>query len=163
LQYIAQTGIPDETCAPYQAVNGLDCTPTCKTCWPNGCVTINNFALYTVSDYNSISGVDAMKAEIYARGPIACLVDATDRFELYTGGIYSEYVDDIEYNHVISVVGWGVSTDGTEYWIGRNSWGTYWGEHGWFRIVSGRPNHNLGIEGDCYWGVPTLMSNGPSN
>jgi cathepsin X len=31
-----------------------------------------------------------MKAEIYTRGPITCGVDATDRWEEYSGGIYSE-------------------------------------------------------------------------
>jgi hypothetical protein len=30
-----------------------------------------------------------MKAEIFARGPIACAIDATQEFEEYTGGIFS--------------------------------------------------------------------------
>jgi len=41
-----------------------------------------------------------------------------------------------------------------EYWIGRNSWGTYWGEWGFFRIQM--YSDNLGIETDCDWGIPIV-------
>jgi len=70
-----------------------------------------------------------MKQEIFQRGPIGCGVSVNDAFEKYTGGIFSDPSDD-QINHEISVVGWGVSDDGTEYWIGRNSWGSHWGENG---------------------------------
>jgi len=47
---------------------------------------------------------------------------------------------------------YGQSESGEKFWIGRNSWGTYWGEHGWFRLARGI--NNLGIEDACDWAVP---------
>ena len=79
-------------------------------------------------------------------------MDVTPEFEKYTGGVYSQFKLIPVLNHEIAVVGWGVDEKGTEYWVVRNSWGTYWGEGGFFRIKM--HNDNLGIESDCTWATP---------
>ena len=60
----------------------------------------------------------------------------------YTGGIFIDDLGKKGYDHDISVTGWG-EENGVKYWIIRNSWGSYWGESGDFRLIRGVDN--LGI------------------
>lgn len=163
-----QTGIPEETCQAYAAKNpskfSCSALQKCMNCAPpaavkpgdaGNCWAQETYPSWKVGQYGTVSGVDKMKAEIYARGPISCGIDATEKLEAYTGGIFSQTKLVPMINHEIAVVGWGVE-NGTEYWVGRNSWGTYWGEAGFFRIEMHK--HNLAIETDCTWGVPLLTS-----
>lgn len=93
-----------------------------------------------------------MMQEIINRGPIACYIYATEYLRYnYTGGIYNDTTAYPGTNHVISVVGWGVE-NGTNYWIVRNSWGSYWGEKGFYRQLRGV--NMLNIEKGCNWAVP---------
>jgi len=55
-------------------------------------------------------------------------------FFCYFGGIYTPEYGDIVGNHAICIVGYN---DVEKCWICKNSWGTSWGEDGWFRIAYG--------------------------
>lgn len=57
---------------------------------------------------------------------LSCALMATSGLEKYSGGLFSEFHPLSLPNHIVSVAGWGVSTDGTEYWVVRNSWGEFW-------------------------------------
>lgn len=60
------------------------------------------FALqkWYVDQYGPVSGADAMAAEIYARGPISCGVDASV-IENYTGGIFKDTTGANNIDHII--------------------------------------------------------------
>jgi len=159
--YAHKHGIPDETCDNYRAQNGV-CSSfnQCGTCWSTTeCAPVTNYTLYKVGEYAPIRGATNMMKEIMTRGPISCGIDATNELEQdYNGGIFYQFVENPQINHIISVAGWNqgiVNGTMTPYWIVRNSWGTPWGGNGWFFIVQGSPQWNLAIETQCVWGVPT--------
>lgn len=81
----------------------------------------------------SLPTVDELKAAIFLKGPIAVGIYDDDAFDEYTGGVYYSDEEYDETNHAVILVGWGVDEDG-EYFIGKNSVGTEWGEDGWFYI-----------------------------
>lgn len=49
------------------------------------------------------------------------------------------------------VYGWG-EENGVQYWTALNTWGSFWGESGSFRIARG--SNNLGIETQCSFANP---------
>lgn len=75
----------------------------------------------------------------------------SDDFSNYKGGIINNTQKYSEITHIINLVGFG-EENGIKYWIGRNSFGTFWGEEGWFRIVRGI--NSLLIESNCGWALP---------
>lgn len=77
----------------------------------------------------------------------------------YRSGIWKDdsnsTVEDID--HDVEVVGWG-EEDGIKFWRVRNSWGTFWGEMGFFRVERGKDA--LFMEnGDCWYPPPPPLPN----
>ena len=164
-EFAYKHGIPEYGCQVYEAANpsNYSCSPiqVCKNCQRGSdpdsseCWAVQNYTTWHVSEFGMVLGPEAMKKEIFARGPIACSMDVTSRFEKYTGGIYSEKVAVPVMNHAVAVVGWGKdAASGVEYWIVRNSWGSHFGLNGYFQIQMYKDN--LGIDShECWWGVPS--------
>jgi hypothetical protein len=91
-QFMHEHGLPEETCQLYRARDDA-CTPLniCRNCVPpagniEACAPVTDYPVHHVSEYGEIAGELNMMAEIYERGPIACLIDATVLHD-YTGGI----------------------------------------------------------------------------
>ncbi|KAK9152992.1 hypothetical protein Sjap_000472 [Stephania japonica] len=68
-----------------------------------------------------------------ANQPVSVSIDANDSsFKGYSTGVYNGPCG-TKLNHIVIIVGYGVSNDGTKYWLAKNSWGTNWGESGYIR------------------------------
>jgi len=162
-EWIAQNGLPDETCQAYEAKNkNCSAFDICRNCKPDfsnpkaKCFVVPKPTKYFVDQHGTMSGVAAMMTEIYNRGPIACGVAATSAFIAYNGqGVFKDTTGATQIDHEISIVGWGVdSASNTPYWIVRNSWGTFWANDGFARVIRGI--NNIAIETDCDWATPKV-------
>jgi len=82
-------------------------------------------------DMNSL--MDAL-----AQQPVSVAVNAQygGPIQHYRGGIISEYCS-TQLDHAVLAVGYG-SENGQQYWLIKNSWGSNWGERGYFRLVRGQ-------------------------
>lgn len=87
-----------------------------------------------------IGGEEAIMQEIFNNGPVTGAMMVYEDFMVYKSGVYQKSDDEGNQQlggHAIRIIGWGVDKDGKKYWVCSNSWGTIWGEKGFFRIVRG--------------------------
>lgn len=81
---------------------------------------------------------DQMAQLLYQTGPLSACLDANN-MQYYQGGIDSGDNCDPSYiDHCITIVGYGVTQNGTEFWKIKNSWGTSWGESGYYYLEKGK-------------------------
>jgi len=170
LRYMSKYGLPDESCMPYSASDhtkygkhAKHCPASgyCTNCMPiddvDTCWAVKTPIRYYLDSYGKVSGPgeESMTNEIISRGPITCSMATPEEFDYgYHGGIASDPTNATDVDHDVEVVGWGTTEKGEKYWIVRNSWGTYWGQMGFFKLERG--SNALQIEaGDCWWAVPT--------
>ena len=104
--------------------------------------------------------------------PVSIAVFTTGMYAAYKSGVMTEdflkcsYISR-EVNHGVVLVGYGTVDEKDrvrgrckEYWIIRNSWGSDWGEEGFFRICADGPGTRKTPLGTClvnkYSAWPTM-------
>ena len=122
-----QQGIVDESCYAYTGAN-----EACNVCdgWENG--------LTKITGWHKLTDLSAMKEFVSTVGPVtACFTVYEDFYHHYAGGVYSydaTTAGNVIGGHCICIVGYD---DSNSCWIAKNSWGTGWGENGYFRMSYG--------------------------
>ncbi|XP_027105534.1 low-temperature-induced cysteine proteinase [Coffea arabica] len=121
---ISNGGIDTESDYPYTGIDG-----TCN-------ITKEERKIVTIDGYKDVADEESALLCAVVQQPISVGIDGSAiDFQLYTGGIYdgecSDNPDDID--HAVLIVGYG-SQGGEDYWIIKNSWGTYWGMEGYAYI-----------------------------
>lgn len=135
---IRQDGVVDEKCFPYK-----DHDQACNLCadWQQ--------RLTKISGVTTLSSAAAMKQWLATHGPLATGFTVYQDFRKYSGGVYRHAAGTAIGGHAVCVVGYD---DGAQCWIVKNSWGSGWGEKGFFRIGYGE----CGIDA-LMWGVDQVL------
>ncbi len=151
LRYIEWYSVATEKCFPYTGIDARGCStiddilnnelkdPTLcsEKCsdWRDDDWTIDSYTILY------LSSTEELKQTIYTKGPVIASMGVYADFVNYSGGIYEHVEGGILGTHSVVLVGYGTEGERT-YWIAKNSWGTDWGEQGWFRIFTGESHLN---------------------
>ncbi|XP_008183656.2 uncharacterized peptidase C1-like protein F26E4.3 [Acyrthosiphon pisum] len=81
--------------------------------------------------------------EIMNWGSVQAMMKVSKEFFMYESGVYrcsNLALGSKTGYHTVRIVGWGEEQQNgrtVKYWIVSNSWGLWWGESGYFRILKG--------------------------
>jgi uncharacterized protein (TIGR03437 family) len=145
--FIRDTGLPLEGYDRYTATDG-NCNDACPT-WTYSTYKIGNWS-YVATTSPSVS---ALKNALYTYGPLPTTFAVYSDFYYYQGGIYTYTYGSYQGGHAVLLVGYN---DTEKYFVVKNSWGTDWGESGYFRIAYSELSSvvNFGDYTLAYTGIP---------
>jgi len=132
--------VPEECIEPSEKVNECEVDH-----FENNECRLENF-VFKVHDYCAAQGDENIKREIIKNGPVVSQMTVFNDFLAYGEGVYHKTPEAMKFTgqHIVKIVGWSKSMDGTTEWIIENTWGEDWGEKGYAKI-SGKGD--TGIEG----------------
>jgi hypothetical protein len=122
-QFVKTMGVADELCFPYEPYD-MDCDEKASN-WHKRVITVENKGAIQRRD---------IKQALIEYGPLFTAFDVYEDFYSYRSGIYEHVWGRSVGGHCVTLVGYN---DDSDYWICKNSWGTGWGDHGYFNIKYG--------------------------
>jgi C1A family cysteine protease len=143
--YIRDVGLPLESCFGYTGTNN-----SCS----NACLNWQDYT-YRVIGWHGASPstitVDDIKNAVYTYGPVVATFYVYNDFFSYRSGVYSYTTGSYVGAHAVLVVGYD---DVGQAFIVKNSWGTGWGEAGYFMIAYSE------VSGTSHFGYSALAYEG---
>lgn len=132
---LSDYGAPEKECTDREGPSERECRPKPR----NRCRRQRSGPAYRLGD------IPRMQDNIRWYGPVQATMRVYHDFFHYKSGVYSRPIgsDDREsYGyHSVRIIGWGEDNSDPRrpvpYWLVANSWGTWWGEGGYFRIKKG--------------------------
>ncbi len=142
LDFIQESGVPDETCFPYQNSDQISMDAVCSD-WEQRLVRISTWSFLTTHVTN-----DTLIKLALLENPVLTYMTIYSDFKAYKSGVYKHLYGNRIGGHDVVIVGWDDNPPegGSGCWIVKNSWGNGWGEDGFFRIHYG----------DCQIGTYTI-------
>ncbi|CAH0395844.1 unnamed protein product [Bemisia tabaci] len=120
-------------------------TPKCKRFCTNPYYRIqySHDRQSTFDAFYMENNVPYIQWEIMHNGPLVASFVLYADFLPYKSGVYVHTEGRKIGGHAARIIGWGTE-NGLPYWLAVNSWGTSWGDNGYFKIL--REYNHCGIE-----------------
>jgi len=130
-------GIASKESYPYKPENG-----ECRWDRRKSTGTLREYVTLTSNDERELAKV------VYKIGPVAVSIDHLhEEFDQYFGGILrtpSCRNTNYDLKHSVLLVGFETHPKWGDYWIIKNSYGTEWGESGYFKLARNCEQHVWG-------------------
>ncbi|XP_066999671.2 uncharacterized peptidase C1-like protein F26E4.3 [Anabrus simplex] len=150
--FLRKYGVVDEDCYPYTAGSGkvTKCrlpkrtnllTARCSA--PQNPLLPARTETYRMGPAYRLGSEHDIMHEIMESGPVQATMRVFHDFFVYRGGVYQQSKLGSNHRtgyHSVRIIGWGEDNSQgfpIKYWLVANSWGSLWGENGYFRIRRG--------------------------
>lgn len=149
--FLRKRGVVTEECYPLESGQSEDTSMDKLSCklgylrsFPCPQSGVTSELQRSTPPYRISTNPEEIMIEIQRNGPVQATFLVKEDFFSYVSGVYRYMGSDKpkdEGFHSVRILGWGseIDEDGNEipYWLCANSWGTGWGEDGYFRILRG--------------------------